>query len=136
MYITIKLTDQDKEAIATVLRDVQRKLDYRVTLDGLMQVWSAFVDMVEDGYADCLYIYIDELSRRETLEKIIKKLPPYLKEKILQSVEPIDNRFYKVTNQLDDNRCILENDYRTSKNWWWYRIPKKLKSNLKEDLNL
>jgi len=102
------------------------------TLHSLINEWEVFVGEVERGYRFTIWDYENDLSIRDFLEKIKKSLSDDGREKISVLIESIDEKFLAATIAVDRPLLLSVSDEPPS--FWWYRIPKRLESDLEQDL--
>ena len=87
-----------------------------------------FLGAVEKGFEATIYDYTNELTLRDQADRLLDEIPPILKKKVKNLLSDWDKRFDEATNVVSEP-LLGENPQ-----WWWYRIPKILVGELKEDV--
>lgn len=94
--------------------------------------WLLRVEQFEKGYTLTIDDYTNEITVRDILEELINEVPENLKLKVVDIIIPIDEKFKEITNAVKNPLMLgLKGE---NPPWWWYRIPKKLVGELKEDV--
>jgi hypothetical protein len=124
-------SEKHQTKIDEILAELSISAKQTLTLDGLIDKWELFVKAVEQVYSDSIYEYINDLSIREILQKIIDNATPKIVNQINIEIGIWDERFKTVTFMVD--QPIID-EKKEKRNWWWYRIPIKLGDELKRDL--
>lgn len=101
-----------------------------VTPATLICAWRDFVTEVEHGYEEPSYEYVNELGNRDVLEKLLSIASGSVQAELTSFIMPLDARFNDATRQLD--RCLASDC--GARQWWWFRIPRKLEDTLRDDL--
>ncbi len=130
--VTQGLPPDASAALEGVLQRLSRRAGYPMSLQQLLQQWRNFVVRVEQGYADSIYEYMNELSVRDLLEEILRSVPHGLQKALAQWITPWDKRFAEATREI--GRAMLPAVEQEAPLWWWFRIPKNPGEELEEDL--
>jgi hypothetical protein len=126
------LSSEEADALNTILLGLSERAKRTLTLNQLLQQWGDFVVQVERGYQDSIYEYANDLSIRDLLEEILRGVTQTLQEKLTQLIQPWDERFYNATKKT--KQPVLPSMAQESLRSWWFRVPKNLGGELKEDL--
>jgi hypothetical protein len=103
------------------------------TLERDLQAWEEFVKRTDTGYNSSIYDYTNELSRRSSIEKTNQFISKAASEEITNYVITLDRAFLAATDKVQVPLLpSLGNE--PEPGWWWYRIPKILLPELKDDL--
>ena len=94
--------------------------------------WPRLVRRVEEGYALTIYDYANDLYIRKGLEDLKNEVPPSLRQKLSDWLEPWDRRFEEATRPSD--RPVLFPRLERSDGEWFFRVPKRMGPELKKDL--
>lgn len=115
-----------------VLREFKERaaMQQTPTLEELARQWSDFVSEVEGGYKLPIYDYTNDLSVRDLLAELVNRVDRKTRDHALSLVAPSDERFRFATEELDK---AIESAPEI-RGWWWYRIPRILKGELRVDL--
>lgn len=123
----LNLTRNEYAVLEPVLEKMSQESKQTITLGKLVEDWAHFVVSIENGYGDSIYEYTNDLSIRNLIAEVLDACPESAYLKLLEEVQPLDNRFKSSTREID-------NPLRPDKNWWWHRIPVKLTDTLRGDL--
>jgi hypothetical protein len=129
----IHLSREEELMLEPVLSSLSRKAGYTLTLPLLLERWENFVSEVEVGYGDSIYEYMNDLTTRDLLQKIVDNCPIALHSRLVEAIQIWVDRFRKVTKESKQSK--LTNKGKTQ-SWWWFRIPAKLGEELRSDLEL
>ena len=78
---------------------------------------------VEKGYEGSIYEHTNDLSTRDVLEEILLKVARSLHAKLINAVQPWDDRLYEATRKITRPLAPgLSQDAPA----WWFRVPKNL----------
>lgn len=109
------------------LRRVQEELSDRwsplteLTPDQLVRAWIATVAIIEVGYEGAWEEYTHDLSTREYIGELSRRLPESWGALFAEWVAPWDERFRAAT--VEQSEPILRRP-EDSPSWWWYRTPR------------
>ena len=107
-------------------------------LKKLLNKYQKFIEEIRAGYNFSIYDYINDLSIRDLLEEKVEHLAEEIKNKYLYKLHKLDIAFKRLTNEIKTPLILTEFTQTSSKKrttqWWYYRIPKNLGSELKKDL--
>lgn len=131
MAHSLLLNDEERRTVETVLKTLSNKSQKTITLDSLITSWSNFIRVVERGYDDSIYEYTNDLSVRDTLDRIIRELPESIGNKITELLQSLDARYNEATREV---KKALAPGVKLDASSWWFRIPKKLCRELEDDL--
>ena len=123
------LTADEIRALRDALGSLGRDSDREITLDGLLNRWSLLVASVERGYDDTIYDYLNELAVREHLQMLLDCSSSSLRAKLDDLIGPWDRRFFEATTPT--RRPLIA---RQTSEFWWNRVPTRLRGELKADL--
>jgi hypothetical protein len=120
------------ERVDEVLREFKERaaMQQAPTLEELVGQWSDFVGEVENGYSLSIYDYTNDLSVRDLLAELVKRVDRKAKDHALSLIAPCDERFRFATRELAQ---AIESAPKI-RGWWWHRIPCTLKGELRADL--
>lgn len=122
-------TSPDQSAkVSEALKEVSRE---SVSLESLIDGWAHLVQDIEKGYGLSIYDYTNDLSVRDVLDSIIDKLPKELAVEIEKCLREWDDRFWDSTRSV---QLPIVPTLAKGKGWRWFRVPKKLLGELREDL--
>lgn len=127
-----QLSSEEARSLDAALASLSERAKHQFSLNRLLQQWSYFVSRVEQGYEETIYEYINDLSSRDALEEVLLKVPPSLSEKLLVLIQPLDERFNNVTQEVE--RPLLPSATGELPAHWWFRVPKMLGAELENDL--
>lgn len=133
MMQKIHLSREEELVLEPILASMSRKAGHPLTLASLLERWENFVSEVEEGYDDSIYEYTNDLSVRDLLQVVVDNSPISFRDKLIGALWIWDERFKKATEA--SKRSVLPNKEK-SQAWWWFRVPKKPGSELKNDLQL
>jgi len=94
--------------------------------------WLLRTNNFEKGYTLTIDDYTNEITVRDIIASLVNEIPESLKLKINDIINPIDEKFKEVTNIVKEP--LLPGLEGEDPAWWWYRLPKKLVGELKEDV--
>ncbi|MEX0749491.1 MAG: hypothetical protein WD359_01670 [Dehalococcoidia bacterium] len=120
-----QLTSAEWESIEPVLEELSSRAGYRQSLDRLKSRWRSFVGEVEIGYNDSADEYTNDLSTRDLLQRVMDAAPAATCEKIRFMIARSDARF-------EDATVSVATPIRDRPGWWWGRIPKVLRGDLRQ----
>jgi hypothetical protein len=126
----LQLSRDEAQKLDAILTSVSARAKYPFSLSYLLQKWGDFVAQVDKGFEGSIYEYTNDLSIRDVLEEILLKAPPSLHDKIMQRVQPWDDRLHEVTRKA--SRPLAPGVPPDAPSWW-LRIPKKLARQLEDD---
>ncbi len=129
----IHLSREEEQMLEPVLSSLSQKARYTLTLPLLLERWENFVNKVEDGYDESIYEYTNDLSIRDLLQIVIDNSPLILRNKLIGTLQVWDERFVKSTEKSE--HPVLPGK-KKSQTWWWFRVPVRPGSELKNDLQL
>jgi hypothetical protein len=104
---------------------------YPLSLKDLVERWATLVREVEEGYADSIFEYANDVAIRDLLRTIETDGPSNLASSLRDYLEPLDRRFFMATN--DTSRSI-PGLVEMAGNPWRSRIPKNPSGELLNDL--
>jgi hypothetical protein len=125
-----EISPEDEKLMQPLLDQMSARAHFTISLKYLLQKWDEFTSSVEEGYNYSIYDYTNDLSSRDLLEKIIINSSGALNKKLITIIGQIDDRYRESTDI-----CVkpLRSSFWSAEGWWWFRIPKKLIGELKED---
>jgi hypothetical protein len=97
-------------------------------LEEWIRRWERFVSRVESGYTMTVYDYLNDIDTRRILDGAIEVASQNCSEVMHQTLQPLDARYLVATVEAN------------ARDPWrrpgdpWYRHPRKLLGELKEDL--
>lgn len=127
------LLPRERETLARLLAAVGEELALTKppTLEELFLRWEKFVTEVEGGYTLSIYDYTRDLGTRDTLEGIAKGLSGTdFRKKVQERLAPFDDRF-RLATRPSDKPIAPGADLHDR--LWWFRVPRKLSGELRED---
>ena len=127
----LQLSRDETRMLGAILTSLSERTKYPLSLNSLLQRWEDFVAQVEKGYEGSIYEYTNDLSIRDVLQEILLKVPLSLHDTLLQRVQPWDDRLHEATCT---SRRPLAPAVPHDAPSWWFRIPKKLATQLENDL--
>lgn len=130
---SIQLSREEDLVLEPILAAMSQKARHALTVPLLLEIWDNFVSEVDEGYNNSIYEYTNDLSVRDLLQEIIDNSPSHLRDKMIAFVRISDERFRKASKE--SYRSLLP-DKEKSQGWWWFRVPIKLGSELKNDLQM
>jgi AcrR family transcriptional regulator len=96
-------------------------------LEHYLRHWVELITEIEEGgYKLNLDDYSNDIFVRETIEDVIECAPETLRQKLIESLRPWDERFRAATFVTEKFKSPFEGE-------WWYRLPKKAKGELADD---
>lgn len=123
----IPLSPQESDAVASALGGLSAQSQFEISLDALLDRWTAFVSAVESEYNDSIYEYENDLGARDALEQVMRVAPPSLQAKLSSVLEPLDARFKEATIDRPDEDVAAQR-------WWSPRIPRQPGPELAADI--
>jgi hypothetical protein len=133
MMQKLNLSREEELVLEPTLASMSRRAGHQLTLPLLLERWENFVFKVEEGYNDSIYEYTNDLSVRDLLQVVVDNCPLTLRNKLIGILQARDERFQKATVKSDHS--VLPDKVK-SQAWWWFRVPVKPGSELKNDLQL
>lgn len=124
-------SDIESESVARTLSNIGARAQRAVTLETLLTRWERFVGEIERGYALTGYDYADDLNTRDLIREVIDGVMPSAREKLQQTIQPIDDRFRQSTRDLDRPLSLGGTAHDA---WWWRRAPNDLSGELALDI--
>jgi hypothetical protein len=93
--------------------------------DGLLDDWKRFVERCETGYRGSLADFVQDLSVRTVIDRMIGRLPPRLRARLEPEVRALDFRYRAIPRR--DEAFLLDERLRTlhppERCFWLYGIP-------------
>lgn len=129
----IFLTSEERADLDSAEAVVSKELGVPVSFDRLRTSWLSFVEEVADGYTSNVDDYINDLTTRDLIERLIRATPDHLSVKLKAAVEPLDARFRECT--VYDGADSLAKYYQIGENWWWHRLPSRMVGALRSTLH-
>jgi hypothetical protein len=128
-----EVSEEDKTKLDHALADIAEiyALPSPLSIDALVDAWARLVKAVEAGYRLSIYDYTHDLMHRDALAELLHGLPALLEESIRVAVQPLDERFLFATQSAD---VPLAPDIEAGAARWWYRMPRLLVGELRQDL--
>jgi hypothetical protein len=127
MSFNLQFSPDDALIVEAILAPFSTRAKRPLSLEHLLERWSNFVREVGRGYADSIYEYTNDLSTRDILETVVQQAPQPLHDGLNAILNPIDVRYNELTQ-------VIQRSLGSSQNPWWFRIPKNLSDELKDDL--
>lgn len=123
------LSAEDYQSVLNAGRVLhQRGWQGAYTLNERVEAWQHLVESVEDGYTPTIDDYTNDLAVRTWLDSS----RPLLTERVWESLDdrlaPLDKRFRQATREPPRRMPGAGTQ-------WWYRIPKVLVGELREDVD-
>jgi hypothetical protein len=121
------------EALTRALDDLRREWGFPLSfgLRQIVQRWERFVRNVEAGYAGGLDDYLQNLEIRDSLNTLLKRLPPEEREEVAALLSRWDERLRFSTRPTSLSLAPHVDEF---DRFWWNRVPLKLTERLLEDL--
>jgi hypothetical protein len=132
MKPSLNLTPNERATLDQIIDPLSKSSKYPLSLNLLIKKWQDFVAKVQKGYSFSIYDYTNDLSVRDLLQQISEQVPKPLMKKIVDIINPIDDKYIKTTRKVD--RPLSSFESISEDQFWWFRIPKVLKEELKKDL--
>ena len=126
----IELTQEEQMAIEPILEELSEQARFNISLERLLDKLRIFIKEVENGYDFSIYDYLNDLTIRDHVEKILRTAPSTLLEKLSREIQIVDQRFKDATVKLE--KPLRKDNKEVS--WWWYRIPRNPGEELRDDL--
>jgi hypothetical protein len=129
-----KVATAERGALNAALESIRSDRGWSATpsFEEIISRWETFVREVETGYKLSIYDYTNDLTFRDHIADILKALPDgELRRAVHARVAPLDNRLRRAT--LPSETPLAPGSEPTD-HWWWFRIPRKLESELRNDL--
>jgi hypothetical protein len=117
--------------LANMLDEMSARARHTIDVEYLVAGWERLVSETSVGYPGNIYEYTNDLSKRDLLEEIVTGAPGSLGEIVRQRIEKADENYRDAT--LAISHLLLPRIGRHDR-WWWYRVPRVLKDELKSDL--
>ena len=130
---TVSTTDGSSDDLTTVLGLMSVRARRTLTLDGLIGDWKRFVGEVERGYSLTVYDYTNDLGTRRQLAEVINEVTPEVAREIEARLAQFDDRFRNATRP---SSTPVGGGSQSQEEWWMFRIPWRLRGELKSDLGL
>lgn len=127
----MNFTVTEYETIKKAIKELTGENIQTLTLNKIINSWENFIVQIEKGYVDSIYEYTNDLSVRNLIQKIIEKVPPEIKHKLLTKVKALDDKFLLITYEIDKPLGI---GYNKQSEYWWYRLPINISEELEDDL--
>ncbi len=99
----------------------------------LIGSWKRTVAEVERGYSDTVDEYLNDVSSRAILQRVIERVPPATRERLVELVSPVDERFRAVT--VASRALEIYFRFNPETEWWYARIPLNPGQWLGEDIS-
>src|SRR5438046_1079964 len=115
----LNLTPEEQAAVRSLEVSLSQRSRFALTLDKLFHLWNDFVNEVEAGYGSTVDEYLNDLSTRDLLDKIVNALSESGQHKVMARIRPIDERFAQATEP--DVKKSLEKFFKPGPGWWWSR---------------
>jgi hypothetical protein len=103
------------------------------TVEQMVSAWGQLVAMVERGYDDSIYEYLNDLSCRDWVYDAWQLLSDDVTTSWTARLEHIDERFRRATDHADEP-LITGPRADDPARWWWRRRPRLLTGELAADL--
>jgi len=123
-------SEDEAKALEDAMRDFRLEWGFARSFrfEDLLRRWARFVEQVENGYTLGLDDFTQELALRDSLDDVLKKLPPGYQSKVDAWLEPWTHRFRFATREIHQPLLPIENAAR----FWWWRLPNLLQGELLE----
>lgn len=128
---SIAISAEVSRTVTPIIAGMVERSGYQISLDGLIRSWKELVSLVEVGYDESIYEYINDLSTRDLIQEILTGVPMAVRGKVEGIVHPLDARFVAATREI--TRPISAGGVEPP-GPWRHRIPKKLSQQLGRDL--
>jgi hypothetical protein len=125
------LHPEDVAATSAILERWSAKSKVTLSLAGVVDRWSRFVEDIERGYELTYYDYTNDLADRDILEEILNSCTGGGTSRLHKLVQSLDARFLKATREA---RRPLSDRADQRDRSWWRRIPLLIRGELEEDL--
>ncbi|HLJ69390.1 MAG TPA: hypothetical protein VKX16_18705 [Chloroflexota bacterium] len=110
----------------------------------LLENWGSFVREVETGYDDGIHEYLNDLSVRQILERVLRALPSDSRDDLVALLRPFGEAFIAATVSIDrhlgtgvvnpDNPPSPQDRPDLAVEWFYTRIPRNPSEELVSDL--
>lgn len=117
--------------LASATKPFEERAKHALPIDYLLKKWMSTVQGIEDGYDLSIQEYINDISSRNIIYKISGSIDKDLSAKIYEFINVWDIRFNEATTTITEP-LVREADIHEQP--WWFRIPKKLVGDLRDDL--
>src|SRR5918992_1201980 len=109
------------EALTRALDDLRREWGFppSLGLEQLLERWERFVSSVEIGYEGALDDYLQNLEIRDSLNSLLKRLPPEEREEIASFLSRWDERLRFTTRPTSHP---LAPSVGGPDSFWWSRV--------------
>jgi len=126
------LSKDDRARLDALLCEMSNAAGFKQTLDRLLSGWRDFVLQVERKYDDSIYEYLNDLSVRDSLARLVQTLSHEGRDVLTKVIQPLDERFIAATNETSQPLVKLSDG--ESLAWWYYRVPANPGKELLDDL--
>ena len=129
----LEMTEDERIALERVLGSLNSRAQHRqpMTIESLVTAWARFVEAVERGYELSIYEYANDLAVRDLLDMVISQVPDRLGNVLRAQLEQLDDR-YRLATKSSPRPLLPGRDTSDSPRWW--RLPRRLNGELKDDL--
>src|SRR5689334_23295426 len=95
----------------------------KFSVDEMTGAWRQLIGLIEAGYDQLVYEYINDLSCREWIALAWPMLTEHVRSVRQAEVDALDGQFIAATTE--DKEGKLAQFYRVdaADGWWWQRIP-------------
>lgn len=119
----IMLSAQEAEFVNEFAKKYHEKTKLRMTLPDLVSGWSKFIEEIANGYEFGIFDYLNDLEGRRIIESALSSSPPRIKAKLSEVLEPIDVRFFDLTEMPSKKITDYVPGFAHDR---WFRIPKSI----------
>jgi hypothetical protein len=129
----MKLHKRESRALSSAVKELQQEWGFHRSygLNQLLERWGHFVKRIESGYEGSIDEYTLELELRDSLERLVTRLPQDDADSVRSDLRAWDERLRFATRPA--KRPLLPEGERPL-HFWWGRIPLKLVGQLASDL--
>lgn len=124
-FLYIDYTDTVKAQAVLIQRRYQHDLAHLLTR------WSEFTCTVEDGYPYSIFEYTNSLGGRNVLFAVEQVLSAEGQQQLQTVLSAWDERFRAATTSIDRPLRAIPGK---PTSWWYYRLPRVLRGEFREDL--
>jgi hypothetical protein len=117
--------------LRAAIKPFEERAKHVLPIDYLLKKWVSTVQKIEHGYDLSIQEYVNDISSRNIIYKISSLVDKDLSEKIYKFVSAWDIKFNEATKTIAEP-LVREADIHEQP--WWFRIPKKLVGDLRDDL--
>ena len=103
------------------------------SLGDWLRGWSELVQTVEVGYGSGIHDLTNDLTMRDLLEEAASLVTPSGQAALRTVLSPLDDRYEVATRDSDVSLMGSHFPWEPLR-WWWFRIPVRCGSELKDDL--